>query len=105
MGEYEGNWRNGAACKKVDPELFFPVGSVTSGPGLEQADKAKAVCGGCTVQDECLTYALEHNQDAGIWGGLTEDERRALKRRANREQRATRERRLARGVMDTGGVY
>lgn len=105
MSEYEGDWRNGAACKKVDPELFFPVGNVKSGPGLEQVDRAKAVCRGCTVQGECLIYAIEHNQDSGIWGGLTEDERREIKRRANREQRAVRERRLAKGVMDTGGVY
>lgn len=105
MPEREGDWRQSANCLKVDPELFFPVGSVKAGPGLEQANKAKAVCQKCDVIDECLTYALEHNQDSGIWGGQTEDERRAIKRRAHREQRARREVRLARGAMDTGGVY
>lgn len=102
MGEREGDRRGGAACRKVDPELFFPVGSVTSGPGFEQAEKAKKVCGSCEVKEDCLLYAIEHDQDAGIWGGLTEDERRAIKRRNNRAQRQNR---LARGAMATESVY
>ncbi len=102
MPEREGDWRNSAACLKVDPELFFPVGSVTSGPGLEQVDRAKAVCNSCDVQEDCAQYALEYSQDSGIWGGLTEDERRAMKRRQNRAQR---EKRLARSVMNTESVY
>lgn len=75
-----GDWRNHAACQTVDPELFFPVGKTK--PELEHVDRAKEVCGNCPVRSQCLQYALETNQDHGIWGGLTEDERRAMKRRA-----------------------
>lgn len=74
------DWRNRALCRDEDPELFFPIG--TSGPALLQAEQAKAVCARCTVQQSCLEWALESGQDAGVWGGLSEDERRALKRTA-----------------------
>jgi WhiB family redox-sensing transcriptional regulator len=73
------DWRDHAACRDEDPELFFPVG--TSGPALLQIAEAKAVCGRCSVSSECLKWALASGQDAGVWGGLSEDERRALKRR------------------------
>ena len=81
------DWRNNAACLTVDPELFFPVGN--TGPAVDQIDKAKAVCGRRTVSEMCLQYALDTNQDSGVWGGLSEDERRALKRRAARARRAS----------------
>jgi WhiB family transcriptional regulator, redox-sensing transcriptional regulator len=73
------DWRDHAACRDEDPELFFPVG--TSGPALLQIAEAKAVCRHCQVSSECLKWALASGQDAGVWGGLSEDERRALKRR------------------------
>ena len=76
------DWRNDAACRDEDPELFFPVG--TSGPALSQITQAKAVCRRCPAMSECLTWALESGQDAGVWGGMSEDERRALKRRTLR---------------------
>ncbi len=79
------DWRDKAACLPVDPELFFPVGN--SGPALDQIDKAKAVCGRCAVRDVCLAYALETGQDFGVWGGLSENERRAMRRRAARARR------------------
>ncbi|NUS74040.1 MAG: WhiB family transcriptional regulator [Corynebacteriales bacterium] len=72
------DWRHRALCRDEDPELFFPIG--TSGPALLQVESAKAVCGRCPVQQSCLEWALESGQDAGVWGGLDEDERRALKR-------------------------
>lgn len=81
------DWRDDAACLTVDPELFFPVGN--TGPAVEQIEKAKAVCATCPVTEMCLQYALETNQDSGVWGGLSEDERRALKRRAARARRAS----------------
>ena len=74
------DWRDKAACLTADPELFFPVGN--TGPAVDQIDKAKAVCGRCSVTEMCLQYALDTSQDSGVWGGLSEDERRALKRRA-----------------------
>jgi WhiB family transcriptional regulator, redox-sensing transcriptional regulator len=73
------DWRHRAACRDEDPELFFPIG--TTGPALLQVDEAKAVCRRCEAVDECLSWALDSDQDAGVWGGLSEDERRAARRR------------------------
>lgn len=76
------DWRHTAACRDEDPELFFPIG--TTGPALMQVEDAKAVCRRCDVSEACLNWALENGQDAGVWGGLSEDERRVLKRRRAR---------------------
>lgn len=80
------DWRNSAACLDEDPELFFPIGN--TGPALQQIEDAKQICHRCEVIDTCLKWALESGQDAGVWGGLSEDERRALKRRNARSRRA-----------------
>lgn len=80
--DMSGDWRNRAACLDEHPELFFPRG--TTGPALYQIEEAKKVCRRCDVRDQCLSWALETGQDHGIWGGMSEDERRALKRRYNR---------------------
>jgi WhiB family transcriptional regulator, redox-sensing transcriptional regulator len=71
------DWRDHAACRGMDTELFFPVGN--SGPALAQIGQAKQICAGCLVRVSCLEWALAH-QDMGVWGGTTEDERRALRR-------------------------
>ncbi|MCW2879904.1 WhiB family transcriptional regulator [Sphaerisporangium sp. NPDC049002] len=76
------DWRHRAACRDVDPELFFPIGN--TGPALMQIEEAKQVCRACPVSEPCLKWAIESGQDAGVWGGLSEDERRALKRRTAR---------------------
>lgn len=76
------DWRHRAECLTEDPELFFPVG--TTGPALAQVEEAKKVCRRCEVLEECLRWALEAGQDHGVWGGMSEDERRAMKRRASR---------------------
>jgi WhiB family redox-sensing transcriptional regulator len=81
------DWRHRAACLTEDPELFFPIGN--TGPAVVQIDAAKAVCKSCEVVDTCLKWAMENNQDSGVWGGLSEDERRALKRRTARARRAS----------------
>ncbi|CAB4859845.1 unannotated protein [freshwater metagenome] len=73
------DWRHEAACRDEDPELFFPIG--TTGPAVLQIQEAKAVCRSCSVVDECLEWAFESGQDAGVWGGMSEDERRLHKRR------------------------
>jgi WhiB family redox-sensing transcriptional regulator len=62
----------------VDPDLFFPIG--TTGPALAQVQRAKTVCARCEVRGECLEWALATGQDCGVWGGLSEDERRILTR-------------------------
>ncbi|HLU54070.1 MAG TPA: WhiB family transcriptional regulator [Pseudonocardia sp.] len=78
------DWRLAAACRDHDPELFFPLSEV--GPGARQVERAKAVCAGCPVRSECLDYALAAGLDHGIFGGMTETERRVLRRaRAPRE--------------------
>ncbi|MHA7134547.1 WhiB family transcriptional regulator [Oerskovia turbata] len=67
-------WQERALCAQTDPEAFFPEkGGSTR--------EAKKVCTGCEVRAECLEYALEHDERFGIWGGLSERERRKLKRR------------------------
>lgn len=99
MGETGGNWRDNAACLKKDPELFFPVGEPNEGsPALAQANAAKEICNGCEVQETCLQYALETGQDSGVWGGMTEQERRDMKRRNNMR------RRIARRSISSQGV-
>lgn len=76
------NWRDRAACLREDPELFFPVGS--TGTAQLQAQRAKRVCAGCLVRPECLQWAIDTGIDQGVWGGMSEDERRSLKRRSAR---------------------
>lgn len=72
------DWRDVALCRDTDPDLFFPVG--TTGPAVEQIDNARAVCMQCEAQAPCLEYALATNQDSGVWGGTSEEERRKLRR-------------------------
>lgn len=72
------NWLIKAACRGEDPELFFPIG--TTGPALQQTEAAKKVCRRCEVIDTCLDWALRTGQDTGVWGGLSDLERRTLKR-------------------------
>jgi WhiB family transcriptional regulator, redox-sensing transcriptional regulator len=72
-------WQNLAACRDEDPRLFFPIGN--TGAELDQIAEAKAICHRCEVVETCLKWAIESHQDAGVWGGLSADERRALKRR------------------------
>ncbi len=79
-------WRSDAACRDTDPELFFPVGK--TGAAIDHIARAKAVCQTCAVSIECLEYSLMTNQDAGIWGGLDEDERRKIRRERRKMNRA-----------------
>ena len=81
-------WVHRAKCRDVDPELFFPVG--TTGPAAAQIEAAKAVCVSCSVRDECLEWALVTGQDAGVWGGTSEEERRSIRRARRREVAAAR---------------
>ncbi len=68
-------WQADALCAQTDPEAFFPE------KGGSTRD-AKRICGQCEVKSECLEYALKNDERFGIWGGLSERERRKLKRRA-----------------------
>lgn len=64
-------WMDDALCAQTDPEAFFPEKGGSTKP-------AKNICAGCTVAAECLTYALDHNERFGIWGGVSERDRRKL---------------------------
>jgi WhiB family redox-sensing transcriptional regulator len=79
------DWRAESACRDTDPSLFFPVG--TTGPALEQIAAAKAVCDSCEAKTPCLQFALSTNQDSGVWGGTSEEERRKLRRAYVAQQR------------------
>jgi WhiB family transcriptional regulator, redox-sensing transcriptional regulator len=76
-------WVHRAKCKDEDPELFFPIG--TTGPAAAQIEAAKAICMKCEVRVHCLEWALATGQDAGVWGGMSEEERRALRRVRRRD--------------------
>jgi len=66
-------WQADALCAQTDPEAFFPEkGGSTR--------EAKSVCRSCEVRQECLEYALAHDERFGIWGGMSERERRRLKK-------------------------
>ncbi len=80
-------WRQDAACRDVDPEVFFPVG--VTGPAVTAIAAAKAICADCATQSACLEFAVSTNQEYGIWGGTSEEERRDI-RRARRAARRLR---------------
>lgn len=70
-------WRQRAACRGVDPDIFYPVSD-------EEASDAKAICALCPVQQACLEWALTSRESDGVWGGATERERRRIIRRRRR---------------------
>jgi WhiB family transcriptional regulator, redox-sensing transcriptional regulator len=74
-----GGWWDLAACRSADPDLFFPVSA--AGAGRAEIAYAKAICARCVIRQQCLGYALASRQEHGIWGGTTEDERRAIRGR------------------------
>lgn len=72
------SWRDHAACQDIDTNMFFPVG--LTGSAIDQTHRAKTICRSCPAQPACLEFALRTNQDHGVWGAHTEEERRALRR-------------------------
>jgi WhiB family redox-sensing transcriptional regulator len=73
----QNKWLDKALCAQVDPELFFPA----KGDSYT-AREARIICLRCPVQKQCLEYALRHNEQFGVWGGMTERERRRVKKAA-----------------------
>lgn len=71
-----GDWEDRAQCRGGDGEIFFT-------PGASQEFRAKAVCRSCPVRFECLAYALKHRVEHGVWGGLTDRERRKILNRTH----------------------
>jgi WhiB family transcriptional regulator, redox-sensing transcriptional regulator len=82
------DWREDATCRDLDPELFFPIG--VTGMAVDQIDAAKAFCRACPSQSQCLDFAITTNQEYGVWGATTEDERRVLRRQWRAEVRRRR---------------
>lgn len=80
------DWRDDATClTAIDGDLFFPLG--TSGPNALQIAEAKEMCARCPVRGRCLDWAEERRIEFGIWGGMTEEERRNGRRKAARDAR------------------
>lgn len=73
------DWRSSAACAGANPDTFFPIARSYRPADW---DTPRQVCGLCTVSDDCLTFAIDNRIDYGMWGGLDENERRALRRRS-----------------------
>lgn len=91
------DWRHEALCQEEDPELFFPIGD--TGPALTQIEQAKNICRRCPVTEACLRWALESGQDSGVWGGMSEIERRELKRRGKGTSPAAPQAQLEQGAL------
>lgn len=66
-------WQERSACYGVDPDVFFPISEEEAGPAL-------TFCSACTIRDECLAWALKNGERYGVWGGLTEQQRRRIAR-------------------------
>lgn len=82
MARPNRNWRDSANCRDLEPELFYPTGN--TGPAALQIEEAKAACRRCLAVEDCLQWALNSGEHFGVWGGLSEDERRGLRRSAQR---------------------
>jgi WhiB family redox-sensing transcriptional regulator len=78
------DWRDRAACRDAEIDLFFPVGDPSAPGNVLQAERAKRVCSACEVRRDCLSFAVDAAEGWGIWGGTTEDERHAARRHLTR---------------------
>lgn len=76
----ELSWQDYANCRGADADLFFPERGAST-------RRAKAICGACEVKKDCLDYAIRHGEKFGIWGGLSERERRRIRRQRTITQR------------------
>ena len=83
MGTHGGDrsWQSQANCMGVDPDLFFPERGAST-------KEAKEVCRGCVVREQCLEYALANGEKFGIWGGMSERERRRIRLQRAQARRA-----------------
>lgn len=73
-------WMGQARCREVDPDLWFPDKGES-----DKSQRAKEICGRCPVQRQCLQYALDNTECWGVWGGLSYDDRKDLKRKLRSE--------------------
>ena len=82
------DWRELGSCRTLATSLFFPIGQ--TGEAEVQIARAKKVCVTCPVRQQCLEFAVTTNQEYGVWGGCSEDERRVVRRQWRARQRAAR---------------
>jgi len=87
LGSADYSWRMTANCRDTDPELCFPIGNTSE--ALRMLVWARAVCADCNVRNECLKFAMATNQDCGVGGGTSEEERRNLRRPRMRSPKAS----------------
>lgn len=83
------NWRDLAECRDTPPQWFFPQPQMGRGDAIDRSDpyeNARPVCARCPVANDCLEWAIAHNE-YGYWGGMSENERQALKRRRRYAER------------------
>lgn len=74
--QQDTDWMDYANCTSTDPEVFFHEGR-----GAHVSRGAKEICNNCEVREDCLDYALDNNENYGVWGGLTAEERMKLRRK------------------------
>lgn len=79
-------WREVGSCRQLDTGLFFPIGQ--TGEAEVKIVRAKKVCVTCPVRQQCLEFAITTNQEYGVWGGHSEEERRVIRRQWRARQRA-----------------
>lgn len=79
-------WREFGSCRKLETNMFFPVGQ--TGEAEIKIARAKSVCVPCPVRQQCLEFAITTNQEYGVWGGHSEEERRIVRRQWRARQRA-----------------
>lgn len=79
--DLDTDWKDDSNCLGVDPDLFFPERGAST-------REAKEVCRGCVVREDCLEYALQNGEKFGIWGGMSERERRRIRRQRALERQA-----------------
>ena len=79
-------WREFGSCRKLDTNMFFPIGQ--TGEAEIKIARAKNVCVPCPVRQQCLEFAITTNQEYGVWGGHSEEERRVVRRQWRASRRA-----------------
>lgn len=79
MNDDRYDWQAQGLCRGVEPEVFFPVSE-------EDSWRAKEICGGCSVREQCLTWSLTNRERYGVWGGVTEKERLDMFRRGTAQR-------------------
>ena len=82
-------WMRRAVCRSEDPSIFFPLNEESGSERIDREARAKSICGGCHVRQDCLDFAVRIDIRFGVWGGMNEKERAALRPPATPAARVT----------------